>query len=646
MKKRVLFTAVIAVLFLWTAAALATPPAKRIGPNTDLEVGSLVIGGANALTEVPTEHDFANATARDAYFDGTPNAAVDDYCHLQDTGFIQRCTVAGSPGTWVNVTALTKGPQGDAGSNGADGADGSDGADGADGEDAFVYIAYASDNSGTGFTTTFNASLAYIAVLATDTEIATPQASDFAGLWTKYKGDDGAGSGDMTKAVYDSNDDGEVDDGAIPDAVARDSEVPSVDNTPDDGGADAAGEDWAYDHAAAVDPHPGYQLESGMSTAVPANETNPGAQVDLDVPSQAEAEAGVATDERVWTAQRIAQAIAALAPGGVDEIVYQADCSGITNGFCIDTDNGYLHYYNHSSVVQLYPIAASSETAQGIIEKATTAESVTGSDTDRAVTPAGLTARLAAPGAIGGTTPATNLVSQLLTLSALSSAPGTPVHGTIYRANGAASGGWDPITYNPTGDVDRDYFVIYNADDTEYVGIIDENGVWLLDEVDLGSGTLIAPYGTNPTTGAAGRLAIDSDDNFVEIYGSATRSIPTEFPIYISVAEPDGMDARDYMPIFTNNTGASITITKIYAISDDDDTDFRIEEYDADGSSNEALVKAETCDTGSGPYTNDGQSTITNATVENGHILVLDFDDTDTPDYLHFTIWYTVGEVD
>ena len=37
-----------------------------------------------------------------------------------------------------------------------------------------------------------------------------------------------------------------------------------------------------------------------------------GAQVDLDVPSQAEAEAGTATTERVWTAQLVAQAVAAL----------------------------------------------------------------------------------------------------------------------------------------------------------------------------------------------------------------------------------------------------------------------------------------------------------------------------------------------
>ncbi|MBK19731.1 MAG: hypothetical protein CMM52_12935 [Rhodospirillaceae bacterium] len=39
-----------------------------------------------------------------------------------------------------------------------------------------------------------------------------------------------------------------------------------------------------------------------------------GAQADLDVPSQTEAETGTATDERIWTAERVKQAIVALAP--------------------------------------------------------------------------------------------------------------------------------------------------------------------------------------------------------------------------------------------------------------------------------------------------------------------------------------------
>lgn len=60
-----------------------------------------------------------------------------------------------------------------------------------EGEDAFVYIAYADDDTGTGFTNTFNASKNYIAILSTNTEIETPIVSDFTGLWKNYKGQKG-----------------------------------------------------------------------------------------------------------------------------------------------------------------------------------------------------------------------------------------------------------------------------------------------------------------------------------------------------------------------------------------------------------------------------------------------------------------------
>lgn len=59
------------------------------------------------------------------------------------------------------------------------------------GSDAFVYIAYASADDGTGFTTAFNPALDYVAILTTDTEIETPAAGDFAGLWKNYKGAQG-----------------------------------------------------------------------------------------------------------------------------------------------------------------------------------------------------------------------------------------------------------------------------------------------------------------------------------------------------------------------------------------------------------------------------------------------------------------------
>jgi hypothetical protein len=72
---------------------------------------------------------------------------------------------------------------------------GDDGTPGETGASAFIYIAYASDDEGTDFTMTFNPALDYIAILPTTSEIEVPEASDFAGLWKKYKGEDGGGIG-------------------------------------------------------------------------------------------------------------------------------------------------------------------------------------------------------------------------------------------------------------------------------------------------------------------------------------------------------------------------------------------------------------------------------------------------------------------
>ena len=86
---------------------------------------------------------------------------------------------AGSGGTWSNGIRLVKGDPG---------------AKGDDGDSAYVYVRYASDNQGTGFSATPSDSLPYIGVLATDTAIANPSASDFDGLWSLYigpKGDPG-----------------------------------------------------------------------------------------------------------------------------------------------------------------------------------------------------------------------------------------------------------------------------------------------------------------------------------------------------------------------------------------------------------------------------------------------------------------------
>ena len=103
---------------------------------------------------------------------------------------------------------------------GADGKNGTDGKAGADGVSSYTYVAYASDASGAGFSLTPSNALKFRAEIHTTTAIETPDAEDFAGAtWVKYIGDDGTGAGDMTKAAYDTNDDGIVDHAATADAV-------------------------------------------------------------------------------------------------------------------------------------------------------------------------------------------------------------------------------------------------------------------------------------------------------------------------------------------------------------------------------------------------------------------------------------------
>ncbi|MDE2105475.1 MAG: hypothetical protein KGL39_50070, partial [Patescibacteria group bacterium] len=69
---------------------------------------------------------------------------------------------------------------------GANGSTGATGATGAAGQSAYLYIGYASDSSGTGFSLTPGTNLNFIAVLASSTQISSPQASNFTGLWKQY----------------------------------------------------------------------------------------------------------------------------------------------------------------------------------------------------------------------------------------------------------------------------------------------------------------------------------------------------------------------------------------------------------------------------------------------------------------------------
>ena len=96
------------------------------------------------------------------------------------------------------------------------------------------------------------------------------------------------------------------------------------------------------------------------------------------------------------------------------------DAAKVHDGTVSNTEFGYLNGVTSAIQTQLdgkkatgadetANVTAATTSAAGIVELATGAEAVTGTDTSRALTPDALTDRIAAPGAIGGTTPATRI---------------------------------------------------------------------------------------------------------------------------------------------------------------------------------------------------------------------------------------------
>lgn len=74
----------------------------------------------------------------------------------------------------------------------------------------YTYVAYADDTSGTNFTTTYTSARTYYAIRVTDTPITSPSASDFTGLWlpittTTYIGFASDASGSNFSTTFNSS---------------------------------------------------------------------------------------------------------------------------------------------------------------------------------------------------------------------------------------------------------------------------------------------------------------------------------------------------------------------------------------------------------------------------------------------------------
>lgn len=144
---------------------------------------------------------------------------------------------------------------------GADGAPGTPGTPGEDGVSTYTYVAYASDNTGTGFSLTSTDLLKYRAEIHSTTAL-TPVEADFWGAdWVKFLGDDGSGGGSVTQVtgltLVVAN---WVADGALFKYVLSDASITatsSVEVIPDNA---------SYDVLVVAEPRPRTESASGTVT--------------------------------------------------------------------------------------------------------------------------------------------------------------------------------------------------------------------------------------------------------------------------------------------------------------------------------------------------------------------------------------------
>jgi len=135
-------------------------------------------------------------------FSLTPNDTLPFMALLTSPTELATLTADDFAGLWQNL----QGPDGPAGADGAVGAVGAPGAVGPTGDTGpvgapgatgpagvsdHVYVAWASDAKGTGFSTAPSPGLTYLG-LVSDTALAAITADDFAGLWTNVRGPAGA----------------------------------------------------------------------------------------------------------------------------------------------------------------------------------------------------------------------------------------------------------------------------------------------------------------------------------------------------------------------------------------------------------------------------------------------------------------------
>jgi hypothetical protein len=169
------------------------------------------------------------------------------------------------------------------------------------------------------------------------------------------------------------------------------------------------------------------------------------------------------------------------------------------------------------------------------------------------------------------------------------------------------------------------------------------SSVWDLSAATVTFGSTFAiPAANDPDLTAEGQLSYDANGDVLRAHdGTNQIAIGRKVEaIHCTVVLPNDLadSERDAFWMWENVSGMSFVVTGWKGKSDTDNTTLAIKEINEDGTSSTTVDAVEIATDGTGLFYGS-DTTITAATIENGHLLVLDFDDTDVPGQVKLTVY-------
>ena len=166
---------------------------------------------------------------------------------------------------------------------------------------------------------------------------------------------------------------------------------------------------------------------------------------------------------------------------------------------------------------------------------------------------------------------------------------------------------------------------------------------------DFGGATSVeVPNGANPTTDAAGEVAVDTDDHFLEFYSDASRVAVTKYTAQMTIWDPDTIQAiEDAVPLLAVEADWAphgITIVDCGWKSDAAVTmTIGFEEWTSPADGSPSTIEDVTSASDVTEQADDG--TLADAAVAAGSIVMIDLD-TDALNYVQVWITYFVNPGD